>query len=102
MSDSQTISFYSAIRNDREALGRLAAAKSESELIELILDEARTRNCLLEVEQIRAGLANLGSLVGKAAGNDELRDFELELVSGGVESAREQWERAKKANGACW
>lgn len=102
MSDSQAISFYSTLRNDREALGRLAAAKSESELIELILGEARARHYILDVEQIMAGLANLGDLVGRAAGGDELRDFELELVSGGVESAREQWERAKKANGACW
>ncbi|WP_104667010.1 hypothetical protein [Ensifer adhaerens] len=101
MSDIQAIEFYSTLRKDAEALGRLATASNEAQLIELILDEAGARNIMLDASQVKAGLADLGSLIGKAAGGEELQDFELELVSGGIESAWEQWERAKKENAPC-
>ncbi|NVD42570.1 hypothetical protein HT585_27235 [Ensifer sp. HO-A22] len=101
MSDHQAVEFYSSLRKDGDALARLAAAANEAELIELILDEAQGRNLKLDAKQVKAGLADLGSLIGNATRGEELQDFELELVSGGIESAREQWERAKMANGAC-
>ncbi len=103
MSDSrQALEFYSELRKDAAALGRLAAAKNEEDLIALILEEAKRSNFSLNVQQVKARLADLGSLISEAAGSDELQDFELELVSGGIESAKEQWDRVKKANGACW
>lgn len=63
---------------------RLGKAASEAELIELITDEARARGFDLTADLVRAGLADLGTLVKEAASGAELTELELEIVSGGT------------------
>ncbi|MEI2300991.1 hypothetical protein [Ensifer sp. MJa1] len=88
MTDTQTVQFYSEIRKDRETLDRLAKAASESELIELIMDEAEKRGFAPSKELVRAGLSDLGAIVQQVAGGDELTEMELEIVSGGYDQVR--------------
>ncbi|MEI2300989.1 hypothetical protein [Ensifer sp. MJa1] len=84
MTNSDNVRFYAAIRGDAEALSRLGQATSEAELIELIMDEARARGFELTAGLVRAGLADLGTLVKEAASGEELTELELEIVSGGT------------------
>lgn len=101
MTDTQLASYYAKVRKDAAILSRLAHTENEAELVQGIIDDASERGFALTADQVKSGLSDLGALAKEAAEGDELADFELELVSGGVESAWEQWERAKRENRPC-
>ncbi|MBD9650261.1 hypothetical protein IB267_18095 [Ensifer sp. ENS09] len=84
MTDKQTVQFYAAIRKDTETLARLGQATSEAELVELILDEAKTLGFEPTVELVKAGLDNLPAIIEETSKGDELSEMELEIVSGGL------------------
>lgn len=88
MTDTSSVQFYAAIRKDPETLARIAAAASEAELIELLMDEAEKRGFTATADMVKSALADLGSIVEQAAGSDELTEMELEIVSGGMGEVR--------------
>lgn len=100
--NSQSVAFYAAIRKDGAALSRLAGAESEAELIERIMDEATSRGFTLTEGLVKSALADIGGLVRQTTAGEELADFELELVSGGFESAWDQYNRAEQKYHKCF
>lgn len=84
MIEAQSLKFYAAIRKDPEVLARLGQAGTESELIELILDEAKALGFEPTTELVKTGLDSLPAIIEATSKGDELSEMELEIVSGGT------------------
>jgi len=84
MTNSTAVEFYSAIRKDAALIAELAGAASEEKLIERIREEGAKRGITLSDADIRKGFDHLDEVVHQAAGESELTDKELEIVSGGT------------------
>lgn len=84
MTNSAAVEFYSAIRRDPALIAHLASATSEESLIERIKDEGAKRGIVLSDIDVRQGFDHLDEVVHQAAGEGELTEKELEIVSGGT------------------
>jgi hypothetical protein len=84
MTNSTAVEFYSTIRKDPAVIAHLASAPSEESLIERIKDEGAKRGIALSEADIRQGFDHLDAVVHQAAGEGELTEKELEIVSGGT------------------
>jgi hypothetical protein len=100
MTNSNIVAFYSDIRKDPAIIAHLSEAKSEDALVERIKGESAKRGFALSDADIKQGFDHLDEIFRQAAGDDELTEKELEIVSGGtsfsafVEYSNEQ--RGKK------
>tara|TARA_R100000750_G_C2267709_1_gene66234 strand:- start:37 stop:321 length:285 start_codon:yes stop_codon:yes gene_type:complete len=76
--------FYRIARNDDKILDRLSGIQDEAVFIGTIEDIARERGITLTSEEIRQAIFNLTEIVQSVANDDELTDFELEMIAAGV------------------
>jgi len=84
MISANAVEFYSTIRRDPAVIAHLAGATSEESLIERIREEGTKRGIALSDADIRKGFDHLDEVVRRSAGESELTDKELEIVSGGI------------------
>jgi hypothetical protein len=84
MTTSNIVAFYTAIRKDPALIAHLGEAETEETLIERIKEEASKRGLALGDADIRQGFDHFDSVVHQAAGDGELTEKELEIVSGGI------------------
>jgi len=84
MTNSAAVDFYSAIRRDPAVIAHLAGATSEESLIGRIREEGTKRGIVLSDADIRRGFDHLDEVIRQSAGEAELTDKELEIVSGGI------------------
>ena len=76
--------FYSIIRTDNDILSRLSAIEDGAVFIETIGDLAKERGIILTAEEIGQAMSSFDEVIQNVANDDELTDFELELVAAGV------------------
>ena len=76
--------FYRIARTDDEILDRLSGIQDEAVFIGTIEDIARERGFSLTSEEIRLAIFNLTEIVQSVANDDELTDFELEMIAAGI------------------
>ena len=76
--------FYRIARTDDEILDRLSGIQDEAVFIGAIEDIARERGFTLTSEEIRLAIFNLTEIMQSVANDDELTDFELEMIAAGI------------------
>ena len=94
MTTTQAAAYYAQIRKDTATLARFANITNDAELAKAIETDAAERGFLLTPDQIKAGLADLGAVVKQATAGEELADFKLEMVSGGLQNSKGEWAQA--------
>lgn len=103
MISATAVEFYSAIRKDPAVIAYLGEAETEETLIERIKSEGAKRGFALSDADIRQGFDHLDTVVHQAAGDDELTEKELEIVSGGTTfSAFTPCETSRETKGKKW
>ena len=75
--------FYSIARTDDEIISALSAIQDEAVFIETVDRLAREKGFILTVEDIKYSISNFQEVIQNVANDDELTDFELEMVAAG-------------------
>ncbi|MBF0186769.1 MAG: hypothetical protein HQL50_02465 [Magnetococcales bacterium] len=86
--DNKIVQLYAAIRDDGDLLSNLATIEDPTELGKEVISIATQHGVSLTKQEIADAINNMAELIQGASENDELSDFELEMVSGGVASTK--------------
>lgn len=78
------IDFYRAVRSDDAIIAALAVAKTPEDMAALAVHEGERLGFHFSTEAAKAAVMDLNGLCAKAVNDDELNDFELEMIAAGA------------------
>lgn len=79
------IDFYATLRSDAQLVQTFMSCESAEQLLDLATTEAQKRGFHFTKEEAIAAGMNIEALSSGSANDDELNDFELELISAGTQ-----------------
>ena len=82
--NANVIEFYRKVRTDQGLIEALSEGKSVEEISEIAVTKAAEMNMPLRTDDVLAVSGNLNDVIAAAVNDDELTEFELELVAAGV------------------
>lgn len=85
MNTPEVVELYRHIRANPTILARLASQPDMASLESAAKDVGSSFGRDLSIEEVRQALAELPGIINAAAGEEELTDEELEIVSAGIQ-----------------
>ncbi|HBT41522.1 MAG TPA: hypothetical protein DIW51_08550 [Rhodospirillaceae bacterium] len=81
--NANVIEFYKKVRTDQGLIEALSEGKTAEQVSEIAVKKAAEMGITLETADVIAALGQFQELAAGAANDDELTEFELELVAAG-------------------
>ncbi len=81
--NANVIEFYKKVRTDQGLIEALSEGQTAAQVSEIAVKKAAEMGITLETTDVIAALGQFQELVADAANDDELTEFELELVAAG-------------------
>lgn len=81
--NANVIEFYQKVRTDQGLIEALSEGKTAEEISEIAVKKAAEMDLRLEKADVIAACDRFKELVAAAANDDELTEFELELIAAG-------------------
>ncbi|MCF3630555.1 hypothetical protein RJ527_04815 [Thalassospiraceae bacterium LMO-SO8] len=81
--NTNVVEFYKKVRTDQNLIEALSEGKTTEEFIKTAVDKAAEMGITLQQDDIVAACGNFAELCKLAANDDELTEFELEMISAG-------------------
>lgn len=81
--NANVIEFYKKVRTDQSLIEALSEGKTKEEFIKAAVDKAAEMGITLQAEDVVAACGKFEELCKLAANDDELTEFELEVIAGG-------------------
>ncbi len=76
--------FYKVARRDNEMVSLLAGIEDETLFISTVVKLGREKGFVFTAEEAGAAISQFEGFIEHAANDDELTDFELEMVAAGI------------------
>ena len=96
--NSTVVDFYKFARTNPEIIAKLSEKCDQEVFLARTVEAGQAAGFSFSLEEARHGLADISQLVEDIANDDELTDFELELVSAGF-PARPEIKQPSKGTG---
>jgi hypothetical protein len=81
--NTNVIEFYKKVRTDKGLIEALSEGQTAEEFYTIAVNKAAEAGISLHVDDVKEACEKYGELCELAANDDELTDFELEMVSAG-------------------
>lgn len=81
--NANIIEFYKKVRTDQGLIEALSEGKSTEEISAIAIEKAAEMGIELEPAEVGEAIGSFDKLATAAANDDELTDFELELIAAG-------------------
>ena len=82
--NANVIEFYKKVRTDKGLIEALSEGKTAEEFYTIAVDKAAEVGITLQEDDVKEACEKFGELRVLAANDDELTEFELEMVSAGA------------------
>ena len=82
--NANVVEFYKKVRTDQGLIEALSEGKTAEEFYMIAVDKAAEIGITLQQDDIKEACGKYGELCQLAANDDELTEFELEMVSAGA------------------
>jgi len=83
MSDA-VMEFYKVARRDKEIVDLLSGISDEAMFIKTVMELGREKGFVFTAEEAGSAISEFDSFIEAASNDDELTDFELEMVAAGL------------------
>ncbi|MEQ9557336.1 MAG: hypothetical protein RIG67_16315 [Rhodospirillales bacterium] len=81
--NANVVEFYKKVRTDQGLIEALSEGKTAEELSTIAVNKAAEMGITLQMDDVVAACGNFEELCKLAANDDELTEFELEVIAGG-------------------